>query len=411
MTLFEDSWFFVYLVITLIPALILGICEKPIKYYAFAVSLIFVWMATETNKRAMFFHIGFCIAEFIVLRVWLKVMKKYGRKSSFYVLFLALGMAPLVISKLSNHFMGFNLLGFMGISYMTFKILQMIIEIYDELIEEVPAFDYFSFLLFFPSVLSGPIDRSQRYTKDLNTIPQRSDYMEMAGTGLYKIITGLVYKFVCASLIYQILIWVNPQHGLMADLIYMYAYGFYLFFDFAGYSRMAIGTAYLFGVKTPENFNAPFKSKDIMDFWDRWHITLSHWFRDYLFSRLMMRWIKNKRFSSRLTAAACGFMINMTVMGLWHGLDIFYIMYGIYHGALLTLTEIWNKKSKFRKKHKKDKGYIAVSTFITFNLVMFGLFIFSGRFTEILGLTPPGSSAVTAVGGDYFLKVMTKVLH
>ena len=77
----------------------------------------------------------------------------------------------------------------------------------------------------------------------------------------------------------------------------------------------------------------------------------------------------------------------MTIMGLWHGLTLYYVLYGLYHGLLLAGTEVFQKKSKFYKKHKKDKWFIAVEWFLTFNLVMFGFFIFSGRFTELIGIT------------------------
>ena len=174
---------------------------------------------------------------------------------------------------------------------------------------------------------------------------------------------------------------------LLSGLVYMYTYGLYLFFDFAGYSLMAVGASYIFGIRTPDNFNKPFISKDIKEFWDRWHITLSHWFRDFIFSRLMMGFIKNKIFKSKLTGASVGFIVNMTIMGLWHGLTLYYVLYGLYHGLLLAGTEVFQKKSKFYKKHKKDKWFIAVEWFLTFNLVMFGFFIFSGRFTELIGIT------------------------
>ena len=106
-----------------------------------------------------------------------------------------------------------------------------------------------------------------------------------------------------------------------------------------------------------------FISIDIKDFWDRWHITLSHWFRDFVFSRFMMASIRGKWFKDKLTGACIGFMINMLLMGLWHGLSLSYILYGLYHGVLLAITEVYQKKSK---------------------LVMFGFFIFSGRFLEII---------------------------
>jgi len=182
------------------------------------------------------------------------------------------------------------------------------------------------------------------------------------------------------------MIWFGMTSDLKAALIYMYTYGAYLFFDFAGYSLMAIGISYIFGIRMPDNFRFPFISKDIKEFWDRWHITLSHWFRDFVFSRITMNLIRHRVFKNKLTTASVAFIINMGLMGLWHGLTIYYIMYGLYHGILLSLTEIFQKKSKFYKKHKKDRMFILFEWFITFNLVMFGFFIFSGRFTELLGI-------------------------
>ena len=130
----------------------------------------------------------------------------------------------------------------------------------------------------------------------------------------------------------------------------------YLFFDFAGYSSMAVGTSYLLGIRTPDNFNRPFLSIDMKDFWNRWHITLSSWFRDFIFTRFMVDSARKKRFKSRLNGAAAGLILNMTIMGIWHGLEPHYIIYGVYHGLILAVTEIYQKKSKFYRNHK-DKGW------------------------------------------------------
>lgn len=305
MNLFEDFQFFVYLAVAAVPAIILGIKEKQIKYYAFAVSLIFIWLALGGNIRAMVSLTGYCFFEFAVLQTWLRIVEKRGRVGGLYVLYIILGIAPLAVCKISGT-LHITTIGFIGISYMTFKVVQMIIEIYDGLIKKVPIFDYFSFLLFFPAVLSGPIDRSRRYSEDIESIPSKSEYENMLGNGLMKLVMGIVYKFVIAASIYQAILWLGMKHTMQSAFIYMYSYGFYLFFDFAGYSLMAIGCGYIFGIRLPENFKLPFISKDISDFWNRWHITLSHWFRDYLFSRMMMRWIRGNDSTAglRLPAAA-----------------------------------------------------------------------------------------------------------
>ena len=239
-------------------------------------------------------------------------------------------------------------------------------------------------MIFFPVITSGPIDRSQRFQDDIYRSIPRDEYLNMAGIGIFKIVLGMVYKIVIAAGIYQLMIRLGNGTDLKTTFLYMYTYGFYLFFDFAGYSLMAVGASYLFGVKTPDNFNKPFLSVDIKDFWDRWHITLSHWFRDFVFSRVTINLMRSRKFKSRLTIAVIAFFINMGLMGVWHGTEPYYIMYGLYHGLLLSVTEVYQKKSRFYKSHRKDKWYRLVSGIITFQLVMFGFFIFSGRIMKYI---------------------------
>lgn len=386
MQLFEGCTFFTWAAALSIPAIILGLREKNIKYDGFAATVFFVVMAMKSKPEAIAYMAGYCLFQLLLAKLFIYLTGRYGRRSWLYWMFILMSLSPLAVNKLTGQF-GTSILGFIGISYMTFKALQVIIEAYDGLIESVDPFEYVYFLTFFPCVLSGPIDRSRRFMGDIDTVIPKAEYINMLGTGIYKILLGAVYKFALANGFYQAMLWLGKGGTLQANLIYMYTYGFYLFFDFAGYTLMAVGLSYVFGVKSPENFNKPFLSTDMKDFWDRWHISLSHWFRDFIFSRFMMRSIKGKWFKNKLTSASIGFIINMTVMGVWHGLDIYYIMYGVYHGVLLALTEIYQKKSKFHKKHKKEKWYKGVSWFITFNLVMFGFFIFSGRFTQLIGLS------------------------
>ena len=132
------------------------------------------------------------------------------------------------------------------------------------------------------------------------------------------------------------------------------------------------------------NFNKPFLSIDIKDFWNRWHISLSTWLRDFVFSRIFMEAIKKKRFKKRLTTAMYAYMVNMLLMGFWHGLTISYIIYGFYHGALMAGFEYYQKKSKFYKVNRNKTWYKILSWFITINLIMIGLYIFSGEPYKII---------------------------
>ena len=288
-----------------------------------------------------------------------------------------------MLCKLSG-ILPFHLFQILGISYVTFRTAQIIIEIFDGVINEINFLEFTGFLIFFPSISSGPIDRSRRFSEDWNKVYKRNEYLNLLGDGIEKILIGILYKFVLAAIFYKIEESFIESYSFLSMLFYGYSYGFYMFFDFAGYSLMAIGTSYILGIKTPENFNKPFISKDIKEFWDRWHITLSHWFRDFVFSRFVMKCIKKKWFSTKLQRASVGFIVNMLIMGVWHGITPYYILYGLYHGILLAVTETYQKKSKFYKKNKKKKWYQVLSWFITINLVMFGFLIFSGRFTEYI---------------------------
>lgn len=385
MQLFSDNGFFMWLALLALPAIFLGVREKPLKHYGMAVSLVFLWLALGHNLRALAYLTGFCLFEYALVCVYGKARLTQGRKAGTYYTALVLSIAPLTLYKiLSVTGNPHHILGFLGISYMTFKAVQIVIEIYDGLIERVPADEFFYLMLFFPVLVSGPIDRSRRFHDDLvRTIP-REEYLEMVGEGLMKIFKGLVYKLVLAACFYALMQYFGMGRDGRSVLIYLYSYGFYLFFDFAGYSLMAVGASNLFGIRTPDNFNNPFRSKDIIEFWDRWHITLSHWFRDYVFSRVTMALVKGRRIKNKLAIAAIAFLINMGLMGFWHGLELHFIAYGLYHGVLLAAFEVFRKKSRFYKKHKKDRWFILLSWFITFHLVMFGFFIFSGRLTALI---------------------------
>ncbi|MCI9597327.1 MAG: D-alanyl-lipoteichoic acid biosynthesis protein DltB [Firmicutes bacterium] len=382
MSFFGSAAFFMVMGLLLLPAIGLGIMGRSLKGYRTAASVLVIGLVLWPNKLQLVWLIAFYAMEFLLVKFYLKLRLAQGekRKAAVYRLFLVLCVLPLFLSKLSETSWGpsFSLFQFLGISYLTFRVAQMIIEIYDGIIKEVRWLDFTDFLLLFPTFSCGPIDRSRRYMEDGNHVYTREAYLELLGDGLLKILIGVIYKFILAALCNKgVVFFENPQ-SLLEYIGYGYCYGIYMFFDFAGYSAMAIGTGYVLGIKVPENFNKPFISIDMKDFWNRWHMTLSFWFRDFLFSRFMMLAIKEKWFSSRLTGALVGFIINMLVMGAWHGFAPHYILYGLYHGLLLALTEIYQKKSKFYKTHKKETWYKRVSWFITLNMVMFGFLLFSG---------------------------------
>lgn len=361
-----------------IPAIILGILGKSIKYYAAVISIpVFGLLMGFNSLQTMQFTI-FIIFEVLLIYTYLYLQKKYENKYIYYTVF-SLSILPLIMVKACVYTSHFQFLGFMGISYISFRIWQMIIEIHDHHIESLSLWEVLYFITFFPTISSGPIDRYNRFKKDLDKkIPGKEYLEEYLLTGIKKIITGIAYKFAIANLI-NIYFISNPatEKTFLNIIVYMYAYTMYLFFDFAGYSAFAIGTSYVLGIKTPENFNKPFLARNMKEFWDRWHISLSKWFGDYLFSRFILNVIRSKKIKSKKAAIRCGYMVTMFTMGLWHGFYLFYITYGIYQGLMLILTDIYTK-SKIYRKFKKSNYYDLISRIVCFHIVAFGMLIFSG---------------------------------
>ena len=381
MNLFGEFSFFCVLAIVLTAAFVLGVLEKSLYVPLILFSILFDALAIGRDLKGLLFFAGYILWETLLINGYLRIRQTRGRNGKIYAVFLILSILPLILSKVFGA-ARIPLFQILGISYLTFKSAQVIIEIYDGVIKELPVWDLLQFLLFFPAVSSGPIDRSRRFCEDLHRKLSRQDYLELAGDGVEQLLVGVLYKFVLSALCFKGMALIAEERSFPYMAAYAYLYGLYMFFDFAGYSRMAVGAGCFFGIRTPKNFNLPFISKDIKEFWDRWHMTLSYWFRDFLYSRFVMQSMRHKWFKDRLHTACAGFLVNMFVMGLWHGLTGYYILYGLYHGILLAANEVWQKKSKFYKKHKKEKWYQIVSWAVTMQLVMFGFLLFSGHLVQ-----------------------------
>ena len=371
---FEGLSFFMTLGFILIIAFIMNVFQKSTYYLSLVFSTLMVYFVFAENPMHLGSIIGYVLAGYILMHL----SEKFKEHKKTMILMIFLAGLPLVLVKVLAVFK-ISGLGFLGISYMTFKLIQIIIEIYDGLIEKpMGPLDYVHFLLFFPALSSGPIDRSRRFLEDWKKQRTKDEYLELAGTGLFRLVLGLFYKLVISGMVFQQMTSIRYK-DFSFFVIYMYLYTAYLFFDFAGYSLMAVGASNILGIETPMNFNVPFISVDIKDFWNRWHITLSTWLRDFVFSRIVMRFMRKKIFKKRLTTAMVAYMINMTFMGFWHGITLNYIAYGFYHGILMAAFEWYQKKSKFYKKNKNKTWYKVISWIITMHLVMFGFLIFSGK--------------------------------
>ena len=372
---FSGLLFFYLLFLGLLPAVVLGLLGKKLHYYGIflcaAMLVIVFWQNGQLAALALFF-----LWEMALCCLFWRLPKR-TRPLLWAAVILALG--PLGLIKLGEVLQPFSLFRLMGASYMSFRAVQVLLDIYDERLQKLRPVALGYFLLFFPAVSSGPIDRYRRFLSDLDRPPDRERYRTLLAQGIWKLAGGYVSAVVISGFIQQYWLAALPASGFGATLSYMYGYTFYLFFNFAGYSSMAIGTGYLLGIQMPENFNQPFLSVDMKDFWSRWHISLSTWLRDYLYSRFVMKSLKQKRFSNPRTASYLGYVLNMMAMGAWHGLQPQYLLYGVYHSALMCLNEVLDLHCKPFRSFKTHGAGQVVCVLVTFHLFSFGLLIFSGR--------------------------------
>ena len=292
---------------------------------------------------------------------------------------LLLSLLPLIAARFLPLAIPGSQLGYLGVSYVTFRGLDVIFGIRDRLIVSLPAGQFLAFLFFFPTISSGPIDRYQRFSGEWNRRHSPAEFWTDLDGAVHRIFTGFLYKFILAALIKTYWIDRLAAGGLLNTVSYMYGYSFYLYFDFAGYSAFAVGISYLLGIHTPENFNRPFLARNIRDFWNRWHMTLSTWMRDHVYMRFALAAAKGRWFASKYTSSYIGFLLAFGLMGLWHGIEPYYLLYGVYHGGLLVGHDLFTRWNKRRRMWGDGPLWRAAGTLVTFHLVCLGFLLFSGR--------------------------------
>lgn len=250
-----------------------------------------------------------------------------------------------------------------GISFYTFQTLSYSIDIYRGKIEPCKRLlDFAFFVSFFPQLVAGPIVRAIDFLPQINKPYHLS--REGFGNAVFLIATGLVKKVVISDYIsvnFVDRVFDNPEiySGFM-NLMAVYGYSIQIYCDFSGYSDMAIGIAALLGFKLPINFNSPYKSKSITEFWRRWHISLSTWLRDYLYISVG----GNRKGKIR---TYINLLITMLLGGLWHGAALKFIIWGGIHGLGLAFHKFWSSLISI----KKNMIWNSFSILFTFHFVAF----------------------------------------
>lgn len=377
MTPYGGLAFFCVLIVVLAPAVMLGLLGKSLRGYGLAVTVALL-LAVFDSWTAKLTLLAFWLWETCLCCGYVRLRKRCGRLWILLV-FLAASIAPLLVVKLGGLFPQMRVFSLLGISYMSFRAVQVLLDCYDGHLETVRLLDFSYFLLFAPSVSSGPLDRYRRFVKDLHSVPGREEYAVLLRGGVWKLAVGAFYNFCLGNLIWELWVAKLPESGFLPTVSYLYGYTLFMFFNFAGYSRMAVGTAYLLGIRMPDNFNRPFLAVDLKDFWARWHISLSAWLRDYVYTRFCMTALRKKWFKGKRTASYLGYLLTMTVMGIWHGFSLHFLVYGLYHGVLMGVNEALDTKWKRFKKLKKRPVPRIVMGVVTCHLFAFGLLLFSGR--------------------------------
>jgi alginate O-acetyltransferase complex protein AlgI len=218
-----------------------------------------------------------------------------------------------------------------GISFYTFNSMSYTIDVFRRRVEPTRnLLEYTTFVGLFPHLIAGPIVRFTDLADQLRRLTPRLT-SEQASLGVFFLSCGLVKKLLIADQLHPYVTQLYAAHahlGLLTGWAAAVGYSLELYFDFSGYSDMAVGLAWLLGFRFPQNFNSPFKAQNISDFWRRWHMSLSSWFRDYLFIPL-----GGSQQGARRTVV--NLVVTMFLAGLWHGAAWTFVVWGLVHGTLL----------------------------------------------------------------------------
>ena len=224
-----------------------------------------------------------------------------------------------------------------GISFYTFNLVGYGLDVYRRRVTPAASFvDLAAYALFFPTVTSGPLMRWSELRPQLDAARPTADHFERA---VFSLTCGFAKKLLVADWLATVgePLWSNASGlGLGSAWIALLSYHFRLYYDFSGYSDIAIGLGHLLGIRIPANFRAPYSARSVTDFWQRWHITLSQWFRDYLFFPLSRALLRHGGTRHPDLTRATSLVITMTLIGLWHGPTPGFLVWGAYHGVLLA---------------------------------------------------------------------------
>ncbi len=273
----------------------------------------------------------------------------------------------------------------LGISYVAFRLIHTLRDRQLGLLPELALDEYVSYVLFFPTLTAGPIDRAERFVKDLRASTRLAWADAVSGGG--RIALGLFKKFVLADAL--ALFALDGTRATQTSStgwlwVMLYAYAFRIFLDFSGYSDIAIGLGRLAGFAVPENFDSPYLKPTLTAFWNSWHMTLAYWFRTYYFHPVSRALVRTKQLKLP-TGAMIAFtqITTMILIGLWHQISLPFVIWGAWHGVGLFVHNRWAARTRQRaitletrpclKRLVDGIGVLVVFHFVTLGWVWFAL--------------------------------------
>jgi len=298
-----------------------------------AAGVFFLWRFARPGRLLLGGAVGLLLALFVVLKV-----PALAQAASAGLRMLNL-QSTQTASPLDLRWLGY--------SYLAFRLLHTLRDRQTGRLPAVSLAEYVVYVIFFPALAAGPIDRLERFTADLRR-PLEFGAADWAETGR-RLVAGLFKKFVVADLL--ALVSLNATNALQVrstgwSWVLLYAYALQIYFDFSGYTDIAIGLGRLVGIRLPENFNAPYLKPNLTQFWNNWHMTLTQWFRAYFFNPLTRALRSAKKPLPIPAVILLTQVATMVLIGLWHGMTANFILWGLWHGLGLFVHNRWSERTR-----------------------------------------------------------------
>ena len=352
--------------------------------------------------RAEIYLVLLVAASAVVFALGLAIARSAGEraKQAYMAVGVAAVVAMIVAFKAAGAWRG--LLLPLGVSYYSFKLIAYLIEVYwdDEAVERDPVI-FFLFPAFFPQIVSGPIQRPEPFFAQMRDVMGRTLDADQLEAGVRLILGGLMMKLLVGDRLAAFIVLIDKSHAdysYSVMLVTIACYLLQLYADFSGYTNIALGIGKMFGVEGPPNFHAPFAAVNIQEMWRRWHMSLTSWVTDYLFTPLSM----SLRGLGQAGLVLC-IMLNMVIIGLWHGFTLNFLVFGLMHGVFVSVTALIVMRLRRRGRAGAKPGGARWPAALAGMVLAFALMSFSQIFwhsptwaqatsilAQVMGVAPSG---------------------